>query len=195
MTWAMLSYCRFSRCHNDAPHWWAEMVVPGATMSGLMRPSGVGPMLVKYARLSNRSRGSVAVATLTLSTCNSHEKLAAVVWHLQMMLKLGENHAGPTSCRWFCPHTFGASTQNDTSTDRHTCPLASASNTGLAELRGRDAEGMLIVGGSKPGIGSSGLMRMKPVSSVLLMNTAAALAACALTTCVHMTKACPPCRI
>ena len=33
----------------------AEMVVPGAMMSGLMRLSVVGPMLVKYARLSNRS--------------------------------------------------------------------------------------------------------------------------------------------
>jgi hypothetical protein len=66
---------------------------------------------------------------------------------------------------------------------KHTCPLVSAANIGLAELRGRDADGTLIVGGSKPGVGSSGFMRMKPVFSVLLMNTATAPAACALTTC------------
>jgi len=35
-----------SRWHESA-HGFAEMVVPGATMSGLMRPSSVGPMLVK----------------------------------------------------------------------------------------------------------------------------------------------------
>jgi hypothetical protein len=91
------------------PHWWAEMVVPGATMSGLMRPSGVGPMLVKYARLSKRSRGSVAVAILTLSTCNSHTpetRKLAVAKQLQSMLKLetamhtvGPGSTGPTLLR------------------------------------------------------------------------------------------------
>ena len=33
----------------------ADMVVPGAMMSGLMRPSCVGPMLLKLAMLSQRS--------------------------------------------------------------------------------------------------------------------------------------------
>lgn len=66
---------------------------------------------------------------------------------------------------------------------RRTCPLDSAASSGMAELRGSEADGMLMVGASKPGVGASALMRMKPVFSVLLMSTAAAFAAWALTTC------------
>mmetsp|Transcript_2848 Transcript_2848/g.7104 ORF Transcript_2848/g.7104 Transcript_2848/m.7104 type:complete len:255 (+) Transcript_2848:439-1203(+) len=44
-------------CPGSAPAP-ADTVSPGATRSGLMRPSGVGPMEEKGARLEKRSRGS-----------------------------------------------------------------------------------------------------------------------------------------
>ncbi len=44
---------------------------------------------------------------------------------------------------------------------------------------------MVMLGGSKPGVGASAFMRMKPVLSELLISTAAAPAAIAFTTCAR----------
>ncbi len=56
-------------------HWGvAETVVPGAVMSGLKRPSVVGPMEEKYARLSNRA------AQCTSSGHCGHRQLLASEW-------------------------------------------------------------------------------------------------------------------
>ena len=62
------------------------------------------------------------------------------------------------------------------------CPVARAWSSGRPELRGREAAGMEISGALEPeGVLSS--RRMKPVSSVLAMSTAAASAAMAFSTC------------
>lgn len=44
---------------------------------------------------------------------------------------------------------------------------------------------MVMLGESKPGVGASAFMRMKPVLSELLISTAAAPAAIAFTTCAR----------
>ncbi len=70
-------------------------------------------------------------------------------------------------------------------TNERAWPLASAASSGVAELRGMEAVGMVMLGGSKPGVGASAFMRMKPVLSELLISTAAAPAAIAFTTCAR----------
>ena len=46
-----------------------EIVVPGAMMSGLMRPSSVGPMELKNARLSKRSAHTSHGQSRSLGPC------------------------------------------------------------------------------------------------------------------------------
>jgi len=63
------------------------------------------------------------------------------------------------------------------------CPVARAWSSGRPELRGRDAAGMEISGALELVAGVLSSRRMKPVSSVLAMSTAAASAAIAFSTC------------
>ena len=167
------------------------MVVPGATMSGLMRLSVVGPMLVKYARLSKRS------------ACDGHSTTVTKLWDCRSVV-----HSTSYPANWAqlaadaaclevaAPHepVLGVMPNSSSPVGRvadakrtdSRCPLLRAWSSGEPELRGSDAEGMVITGGvppAMPAVLSS--RRMKPVSSVLLMSTAAASAAIAFSTCMR----------
>ena len=63
------------------------------------------------------------------------------------------------------------------------CPTPTASYSGRPVLSGMDAVGTVIIGGAAPAVALSS-NRMNPVSSVLVMSTAAASAAIALSTCM-----------
>src|SRR5579875_3611355 len=59
-----------------------EMVVPVAMMSGFMRPSSVGPMDEKYARLSKRS---VSITNTPLGKCSMTRPTVSTM-HMRLML-------------------------------------------------------------------------------------------------------------
>ncbi len=74
----------------EAAHRVAEMVVPGATMSGLRRLSVVGPMLVKYARLSYLSAQGLAISSSSSST----DWVYIVSWQSSELLTLNSPTSG-----------------------------------------------------------------------------------------------------
>lgn len=177
-------------------------------MSGLMRLSKVGPMLVKKARLSYRAaNGNQAV----MKAHNFGYEGFFKPMGLNKGSGLGGRCPAQKSSRVasaFAPHctcrirTYLRTSQHEprymvgplgvsapegsveaANCTVSACPLTSAAYSGSAEFSGREAEGMVMFGGVLPSTTGSGCRRMKPLSSELLMSTAAAWAAWAFTTC------------